>query len=193
MKKLVLTALAVVALSTASFAEFGLGVKLGVGENDPKTLDKMTGDQTTNPGFAGVEFIYEGVPQGWESNKLGVKVGVDFYGKNEVDNAGDITKEISHAVPVSLYYKYDRGVNNFSFLAGMGFTVMLSKIEGPFTNHAEYTLFPHVLLGGEYRFTQAFALGLDLKYNFDAEVKKGPDTYSDRSGLSGALAARFYF
>lgn len=58
-------------------------------------------------------------------------------------------------------------------------------------------IFPHIMAGTEYRFSELFALGLEAKYNFSAKTEKNYEglnvVLSDRSGLSGAVTARFYF
>ena len=54
-------------------------------------------------------------------------------------------------------------------------------------------IFPHITAGAEYRFNEVFALGLDVKYNIAAKVKKDDLVLSDRSGIGAALTGRFYF
>ena len=83
-------------------------------------------------------------------------------------------------------------------MAGAGVTIMHSEVEIEMTGYSDekYSktkMFPHVMIGAEYRFCQLFALGLDVRYNIGAKIKKEGDVLSDRSGLGGALAARFYF
>lgn len=90
MKKILLLSL-LVFLSMPLFAEYGVGVKLGIGENDPKTMneafDDYGGDKTENEGIFSLEFLYEfPLHPGDEVNKLGVKAGLDFYGENEYKN-----------------------------------------------------------------------------------------------------------
>lgn len=195
MKKLVLLALAIICLGSFSFAAVGLGVKLGVGENDPKTMDEMF-DASLNatfsesPGIFGLEAFYE---QG-DKNKLGAKIGLDFYGENklEIRSYGDVT-ETTYALPLTIYYKYDPGIKEISFNAGAGVTFIDSEVDDSGDTLSESKLFPHITAGAEYRFSEVFGLGLDIKYNFSAKVEKNDAVLSDRSGLSGALAARFYF
>ncbi|MDD6174095.1 MAG: hypothetical protein PUB86_07465, partial [Elusimicrobia bacterium] len=88
MKKILLLSL-LVFLSMPLFAEYGIGVKLGVGENDPKSMNEMFdvygGDKTEGDGIFSLEFLYEFPLQaGDEVNKLGIKAGFDFYGENEL-------------------------------------------------------------------------------------------------------------
>lgn len=66
MKKILLLIFAVTILSPLSFAQWGLGVKLGAGENDPKDMedafDSMYGVDrtlTTSPGIFALEVLYE--------------------------------------------------------------------------------------------------------------------------------------
>lgn len=201
MKKVLLLSL-LVFLSMPLFAEYGVGVKLGIGENDPKTINEMFdyygGDKTENEGIFSLEFLYEfPLRPGDEVNKLGVKAGLDFYGENElkVNNyyvRGRVT-ENTYALPITGYYKYDGGLKNFSFYGGAGLTFIRTKLEADSEDISKNKLFPHIAGGAEYRFTKLFALGLDLKYNISAKVEKDGATLSDRSGFSAALAGRFYF
>lgn len=110
--------------------------------------------------------------------------------------------ENTYAVPLSVYYKKDNGVQKLSYFIGVGVTYINSEIDFSQFRDAfgrvvdkieEDKVFPHVLGGIEYRFTEIFALGLDLKYNFSAKMEKEGEVVSDRSGFSAALAGRFYF
>lgn len=199
MKKILLLSL-LVFLSMPLFAEYGVGVKLGVGENDPKSMneafDYYGGDKTENGGIFSLEFLYEfPLRPGDEVNKLGVKAGLDFYGENELKNnyLGIKATENTWALPITGYYKYDGGLKNFSFYGGLGFTFIRTEVELGSEDFSKSKLFAHIAGGAEYRFTQLFALGLDLKYNIGAKLEKEGGTLSDRSGFSGALAGRFYF
>lgn len=199
MKKILLLSL-LVFLSMPLFAEYGVGVKLGVGENDPKSMneafDYYGGDKTEGDGIFSLEFLYEfPLRPGDEVNKLGVKAGLDFYGENELKNnyLGIKATENTWALPITGYYKYDGGLKNFSFYGGLGFTFIRTEVELGSEDFSKSKLFAHIAGGAEYRFTQLFALGLDLKYNIGAKLEKEGGTLSDRSGFSGALAGRFYF
>lgn len=203
MKKILLLSL-LVFLSMPLFAEYGIGVKLGVGENDPKSMNEMFdvygGDKTEGDGIFSLEFLYEFPLQaGDEVNKLGIKAGFDFYGENELKIKnyyygvrGRFT-ENTWALPITGYYKYDGGLKNFSFYGGAGVTFIKTEVEVGVEDWSKSKLFPHIAGGAEYRFTKLFALGLDLKYNIGAKLEKEGGTLSDRSGFSGALAGRFYF
>ena len=204
MKKCLLMVLGVLMLAPAAFADnWGLGLKLGIGENDPKTLNDAY-DQTfgnkeldTNDGFFGLEAMYE-----WdltsEMDKVGVRLGVDFYGENELetwDSDHENYKETTYAIPLTVYYKRDNGINKLSYYGGLGLTFISTEIEEDVEDVSwdENKIFPHIVIGAEYRFTKVFALGLEAKYNISAKVKKDGNVYSDRSGFSGALTGRFYF
>ncbi len=202
MKKLMLSVLAVCLLSTASFAGFGAAVKLGVGQNDPKSMDEYFhspsfngGEMDESGGIFGLEALYEMPLQaGDELNKIGFKLGVDFYGENELKEYGEPTiTETTYAIPFTAYYKYDAGIKKVSFWGGAGLTFLKTKLEAGPDEESKSKTFFHLAGGGEYRFSELFALGLDLKYNISAKAEKDGLVYSDRSGLSGALAARFYF
>jgi opacity protein-like surface antigen len=202
MKKLILIAFAVSLLTPAAFAEFGLGVKLGAGQNDPKRMqalfDNGPGNRkiTKSPAFFSLEGLYEDNLFGLEdANKLGFKLGVDIYGQNEYKNHTFNYKvtETTYALPLSVYYKYDPGIKKVAFYGGVGITFISTKIENNSNDESKSKVFPHIIAGAEYRFAKLFALGLDLKYNISAKVEKDSTVMSDRSGFGGALAARFYF
>lgn len=208
----------VMLLTTSAFASdystrtnnWGVGVKLGVGQNDPKTLQDgydeafeygwTSKEITKNAGLFGLEALYEQTLNE-EHNKLGVKVGWDSYGENKLKLKDSTDRveltETSYAFPITVYYKRDNGIKNFSWFAGAGLTIMHSEMEiddGYDTEDVSKTkVFPHLTVGGEYRFCKLFALGLDVKYNIAAKVKKDGDVLSDRSGFGAALTGRFYF
>lgn len=209
MKKCLLMVLGVLMLAPAAFADnWGLGLKLGVGENDPKGMEDMfdineeyNRDLDTEDSFLGVEAMYE-----WdlasEKDKIGVRLGVDFYGENEYEQMDpqdwldhDNYKETTYAIPLTVYYKRDNGVNKLSYYGGLGLTFISTEIEEDVEDVSwdENKIFPHIVIGAEYRFTKVFALGLEAKYNINAKVKKDGEVLSDRSGFSGALTGRFYF
>lgn len=206
MKKLLIAVLAVLCVAPAAMAkDWGAAVKLGAGENDPKTLkneyDSMpfSKELDKSAGYLSFEVLHE-----WalneEANKLGLKIGWETYGINKVDNktVGGNIEEHSDAFPFTVYYRRDNGVGKFSWFAGAGVTIMHSKLESEGAywgkhNTSKNRVFPHIAAGAEYRFTEVFALGLDARYNISAKVKKNGMTLSDRSGFGAALAARFYF
>jgi len=203
MKKLLVAVFAVFALSAASFAGgWGLGIKLGAGQNDPKTLKDLhtSGTLTEAPGVFALEGLYEWDLQGKQlktvgsENKLGLRFGFDFYGQNKLEKAGTTYKENTVSLPVTVYYRHDGGIKNASWYAGAGLTFISTTVE--VSGDKDYDndkWFPHIMAGVEYRFSKLFALGLDLKYNFSAKVTKDAGTLSDRTGLQGVLAGRFYF
>lgn len=200
MKKIIVAVLGVLLFSPAVFADnWGLGLKLGGGENDPKdmkkTYDSYLGSKELDKSGAyfGLEALYE-----WnmdDINKIGAKIGLDTYGENKVElkGAGDV-KEDTYAFPLSVYFKQDYGIKNWSWFAGAGATIIRTKIDNDLgSNFSKTKVFPHILVGGEYRFTKLFALGLEARYNFSAKVKKNGLLLSDRSGFGAALTGRFYF
>ena len=202
MKKLLLAVFAVLALSVSSFAGgWGLGVKLGAGQNDPKTLKDLhtSGTLTTAPGVFAIEGQYEWDLQGkrfkqvGSENKIGLRFGFDFYGENKLEQGGATAKEDTTSLPITVYYKHDSGIKKVSWYAGAGLTFIQTKFEIPGDTIKEDKTFPHIMGGAEYRFSKLFALGLDLKYNFSAKITKRDAVLSDRTGLQGVLAARFYF
>ena len=197
MKKLVIAVLAVLFIAPAAMANnWGLGVKLGAGENDPKTLkeghSKIGGELDKNYGYLGLEAFHEWTLDN-EANKLGLKAGLDVYGENTLKVGTSKFEETTYSFPISVYYKRDNGVKNISWFAGAGATILHSKIEVGENSIRKTKVFPHVTVGAEYRFTRVFALGLDARYNFSAKVKKEGVVLSDRSGFGAALTGRFYF
>ena len=197
MKKLVIAVLAVLFIAPAAMAkDWGIGVKLGAGQNDPKTLkdnfDYVGGELDKNAGYFSLEVLHEWALND-EANKIGAKVGWDMYGENEhkVFNIKDT--EETYSFPFTVYYKRDNGIGKIAWFGGAGVTILRSKIEEGSRDISKTKVFPHIVAGGEYRFTKVFALGLEARYNFAAKVKKQGITLSDRSGFGAALTGRFYF
>ena len=87
MKKLLIAVLAVLFIAPAAMAkDWGIGVKLGAGENDPKDLkniyDKSSGynrELDKSAGFFSLEVLHEWALND-EANKIGAKIGWDMYG-----------------------------------------------------------------------------------------------------------------
>jgi len=205
MKKLVIAVLAVLFVAPAAFAEgWGVGVKLGAGENDPKDMEAAYDSWLSNkeldkdPTIASFEVFHEWTLDN-EANKLGLKLGFDMYGQNEAERKNVPSLELTettYAFPLTVYYKRDNGIKDWSWFAGAGVTSISTEIEakGAFKRKIDKTkIFPHIVAGGEYRFNHLFALGLEARYNFAAKVKKDGDVLSDRSGFGAALTGRFYF
>ena len=210
MKKAIIAIVGLLCIAPAAFADnWGLGLRFGAAQNDPKDM-KETYDEafdygysekelTKSPAVFGLEALYE-----WdlsdEVNKIGLKLGVDFYGQNELklDWGAFKATETTYAFPLTAYYKRDNGIKNLSWFAGAGLTIMRSEIEckdlySGNENWSKTKVFPHIVAGAEYRFSRLFALGLDVKYNIAAKVKKDEDILSDRSGIGAAITGRFYF
>lgn len=197
MKKLVIAVLAVLFIAPAAMAkDWGVGVKLGAGENDPKSLkadfDTFGGELDKNAGYFSLEVLHEWALND-EANKIGAKVGWDMYGENELKQGPVTITETTYSFPFTVYYKRDNGVQNLSWFGGAGITILRSEIEMGSNDESKTKVFPHIVLGGEYRFTKVFALGLEARYNFAAKVKKDGAVLSDRTGFGGALTGRFYF
>lgn len=206
MKKQVAMLFAVLFLAPAMFAadNWGLGLKLGVGENDPKGLKEeydnsglvQSKSLDENEALFGLEVLYE--KDLGNANKLGFKLGYVGYGKNELEmrDGGDYLEatEKTYEMPLSVYYKRDNGLQNWSWFAGAGLSYIHTEMDlGAWGDTSKGKVFPHLLAGAEYRFTELFALGVEAKYNFSAKLKKNGEVISDRSGFSGALTGRFYF
>ena len=210
MKKIAVAVLAVLLFAPSAFAVgesgWGLGVKLGFAENDPKSMqdayDGYVGSKeiTKNPAYFSVEGQYEWKLQGSDADKLGLRFGFDFYGENKLElkgfYSGDYT-ETTYSFPITVYYRRDNGVKGWSYFGGAGVTFLRTEAEykgyGGNEERNKSKVFPHIAAGVEYRFTELFALGLDARYNFGAKVKKDGWVISDRSGFGAAIAGRFYF
>ncbi len=206
MKKLAIAVLAVLFIAPAVMAkDWGFGVKLGAGQNDPKFLKDAYDSSHRNkeldksPAVFSLELLHEWALND-EANKIGAKVGWDMYGENKAKEwLGAYNQEIkeeSYSFPFTVYYKRDNGVKNLSWFGGVGITIMRSKLEATGWRKDDLSktkVFPHIVLGGEYRFTNVFALGLEARYNISAKVKKDGIVLSDRSGFGAALTGRFYF
>ena len=189
--------------------QWGVGIRTGVGQNDPKTMNEIYDEAfdmgfskkeiTKNPVVFGLEGLYE-----WslndEANKLGVRAGLDIYGQNELKLDGGYVKvtEDTYAFPISLYYKKDNGIKKWSWFAGAGVTLIHTEAEIKIVavdseKSSKSKVFPHIIAGGEYRFCKLFALGAEAKVNLGAKIKDDGDVISDRSGFSAAITGRFYF
>ena len=189
MKKVVLAVLAVSCFATFSFAgNWGLGLKAGAGQNDWKVYSAT--DIEKGYGFAGAEILYEFDLA--SNDKIGLKVGAEMYQKDKAKHSGNEVSIQTSNFPITLYYKWDKGVGAFSYFFGGGFTYINSRTHDyPNVKYTKSKGMAHLMVGTEYRFTQAFALGVDITYNIDAKIVAG--TVSDRSGFRGALVGRFYF
>ncbi len=186
MKKIVLAVLAVMCVTSFSFAgNFGLGVKVGAGENNWKP-GLMATDVEKGYGFAAVEALYEFDTLN-EYDKIGLKVGAELYQKDKASNAFSDVQ--TYDIPVTLYYKRDNGIKALSYYAGGGFTYINSRVKSIGYTKSKGT--GHIMAGIEYRFTKTFALGADAIYNLHAALQAGD--VSDRTGFRGALVGRFYF
>ena len=197
MKKLVIAVLAVLFVAPSVMAkDWGIGVKLGAGQNDPKTLkenfDLVGGELDKNAGYFSLEVLHEWALND-EANKIGAKVGWDMYGENEHKYGSIKDTEETYSFPFTVYYKRDNGIGKVSWFGGAGFTILHTKVEEGSWDTSKSRVFPHIVAGGEYRFTNVFALGLEARYNIAAKVKKDGATLSDRSGFGAALTGRFYF
>ena len=197
MKKVAIAVLAVLFFAPSAFAVgesgWGLGLKLGYAQNDPKALKDLPGGTLDENGaYFSIEGQYEWALQ--DSNKLGLRFGLDSYGENEYKNAGVEVKEETIAFPITVYYKWDGGVKGWSFYGGAGLTYIYTNADYSWASDEHKSkVFPHVAGGAEYRFTELFALGAEARYNFGAKVKKDGFVMSDRSGFGAALVGRFYF
>ena len=199
MKKLIMTVLAVLLVAPAFANNWGLGLRGGFGESDPKDLkdyyDAYGGNKEetlASFAFMGIEGLYE-FDLNDTANKLGVKIGLDIYGEDEWKFDGDKATKSTFAIPVTVYYKRDGGVQAFSWYAGGGVTFIKTEYEESGDKINKDKFFPHLVIGGEYRFCRLFALGLEGKYNFDAKLEKYNVVFDDHTGFSGAIIAKFYF
>lgn len=196
---------------SAKADNWGLGVKLGVAENDPKSMKDtqdeagyygLNSDLEENNGVFGLEALYE-FDLNDNADKLGVKLGMDFFGENKLELTSSVVpgsfeaKENTFAVPLTVYYKKDNGLKHWSPFVGAGLSLFRTELKADDSGSSEKVtkskVAPHIMAGAEYRFSPLFALGLEAKYNFSAEIKKDGDVLSDHSGFGGAITGRFYF
>lgn len=196
---------------SAKADNWGLGVKLGVAENDPKSMKDLQNDAgyyglnsdlEENNGVFGLEALYE-FDLNDNADKLGVKLGMDFFGENKLELTSSVVpgsfeaKENTFAVPLTVYYKKDNGLKHWSPFVGAGLSLFRTELKadgfGTSEKVTKSKVAPHIMAGAEYRFSPLFALGLEAKYNFSAEIKKSGDVLSDHSGFGGAITGRFYF
>ena len=196
---------------SAKADNWGLGVKLGVAENDPKSMKDtqdeagyygLNSDLEENNGVFGLEALYE-FDLNDNADKLGVKLGMDFFGENKLELTSSVVpgsfeaKENTFAVPLTVYYKKDNGLKHWSPFVGAGLSLFRTELKVEDTGSSEKVtkskVAPHIMAGAEYRFSPLFALGLEAKYNFGAKIKKDGDVLSDHSGFGGAITGRFYF
>lgn len=202
MKKTVVLMFAVLCLAPAAFAgNWGYGYKAGIGANKPTDLKNALPGHTkleTNGAFLGAEMFYEWDLES-EADKLGVKMDFDYFVENKVEKqTAELYQELvetTYSLPITLYYKRDNGVKAFSWFGGAGATIMYTELQYKGYNKdikEKYKVIPHIVAGGEYRFCELFALGLEARYNFAAKVRKGGVLLSDRSGFGAAATLRFY-
>ena len=166
---------------TAAKADnWGIGVKVGVGENDPKTMKEIQDGTLYNTElnengavFSGLEALYE-FNLDDETNKLGVKLGVDVFGHNDLKVTTPLAwvkwTETTYAIPLTVYYKRDNGVSAWAPYVGAGVSFFRSELKmevvGDEVKDHKSKIVPHLMAGAEY---------------------------SDHTGLSGAITGRFYF
>ena len=152
MRKLVLAVLAVFVASAGFASDWGLGLKLGAGQNDAKTLKKLHdvygGELDEGYGIFAIEGQYEWALS--ETDKLGLRLGVDIYGDNELKAGYDKLTESTYAIPLTVYYRLDKGIKAVSVYGGIGATYMRTDVEaGTYKDH-KAKVFPHVVAGAEY-------------------------------------------
>ena len=203
MKKIAVLMVSLLSLTSVVLAaDKGLGIRVGWAENDPEFEYGGYEKPTTQNEVFGVEALEE-----WnlsnEVDKIGVKLGLEFYGKNKLkDNFyGWDGVDNTYAFPFTVYYKQDFGINRLSWFVGGGVTLIKTKAtitgSGARDSRSKHKFFPHITAGVEYRISELFGLGVDGKYNIGAKMNVYEDEYikytSDRSGLSAAVTARYYF
>ncbi len=204
MKKLLLAILTIYALSGISYAvNFGIGIKGGVGQNDPKTMKQLWnyygGTITKAPGVFSIEGLFEekilddSEMQTLGFNKAGIRIGYESYGENKLENSMFSAKEETYAIPVTAYLRNEKGIKEISSYLGIGFTILKTKATLAGKDFKEEKAFPHILVGAETKLSEQIAIGVDLKININASVKMEGYTLSNRSGFQGLGVVRFYF
>lgn len=190
MKQLLLTLLFCCILSEA-FAIVGIGVKYGRSSSDAGITGFNVDWEPGDGRFYGFELIVE---KDAEIDALGINIGFNKYkyviGGERLSywNYIEEDKDI-FSVPISIYYKYKLS-QMFNIYGGLGATAAVFDMHH--VMHNRLKVFPHLLLGTEFKFMRHWALALDAQYNFNAKAEKQGE-YANLSGISGNLSARFYF
>ncbi|MFA7074239.1 MAG: porin family protein [Endomicrobiaceae bacterium] len=186
----------------SSLEGFYLGGSLGAAGSD--NFDTVQ-NQLTELGYStdleesnfsyGIQAGYE-KPLINEQSLLGIRIGVDWYSdvSLEIINTSDKLTSSGYSIPITVYYKYLLNDSKIAFMGGLGLTfinmTLTDKDNIGSTDYDDSKTCPHITAGVEYRFSELFALSLDLKYAIDAEIKR--DVTKRDLGFQGALAARFY-
>jgi opacity protein-like surface antigen len=208
MKKVLAAVLAVFSMAIVAGASdlkgFYIGGSLGMagGNNFEKLQDRLT-DAGVSSKFNDSTFAY-GLELGYEApvisdnQLLGARLGVTWHDeiKLELKNTDPSASVANRAytIPVSVYYKHLFADSKFALMGGLGVTFVNmtweSKLNSSSDNYNDSKASPHIIAGAEYKFTEVFALGIDLKYAFDTEIKR--QVFKRDFNFQGALAARFY-
>ncbi len=203
MRKLFIIMFCVFSLASFAAAEVGIGLKVGMGQDDDNLKATFLSDPNNyssdeSKGIGGVELIWQ--QQVEQESILGVKLGLDIYDKLKYSDlaANDEMNVDGYKIPVTVFYKYAPSEMPLNFWVGPGVTLACSDWEynyHPTAFSAEKNkrqIFPHIKAGVEFRPYKNFGLGLDVGYNYAKEFKAW--SYKrDIGGFEGALAARFYF
>jgi outer membrane protein W len=149
---------------TAAKADnWGVGVKVGVGENDPKTMKEIQDGTLYNTElnengavFSGLEALYE-FNLDDETNKLGVKLGVDVFGHNDLKVTTPLAwvkwTETTYAIPLTVYYKRDNGVSAWAPYVGAGVSFFRSELKVEFSGD-DWAWKPNTILGQKLKKTE---------------------------------------
>lgn len=86
--------------------------------------------------FSGLEALYE-FNLDDETNKLGVKLGVDVFGHNDLKVTTPLAwvkwTETTYAIPLTVYYKRDNGVSAWAPYVGAGVSFFRSELKVEFS------------------------------------------------------------
>jgi opacity protein-like surface antigen len=207
MKKVLAAVLAVFSMAVVAGASdlkgFYIGGSLGAagGNNFEKIQDDMTGVNTkfNDSNFAyGLELGYES-PVISDKQLLGARLGVTWHDEIKLEVTDILNNKASvantaYTIPLSVYYKQLFADSKFALMGGLGVTFVNmtweTKLNGSSEDYSDSKTAAHVIAGAEYKFTEVFALGIDLKYAFGTEIKRYD--YKRDFDFQGALAARFY-
>ncbi|MDR3237415.1 MAG: porin family protein [Spirochaetia bacterium] len=184
-------------LAASAFAETNLGAGLNFGYGSSKSDLEKYADATyptykyedTGSGIFTIEAILESnsiinLP---EQHRLGARLGFESRGVEKAEYPTGKIELNYWEVPITLYYKYMTS-DSWGLFGGLG----LAYGKAYSTEKSVTKFHPFITGGVEYRFTNWFGLGFDLKYNAGAEYKKDGFVYRDVNGMEGALTVRFY-
>jgi len=194
MRKITLAAAAVIFMSAFASAQanWAIGFKAGMGQNQSDIGDiakaqypSYSREMSNN--VYGIEFLVEDDSSFLsEGNFIGFKTGFSWRGYETARAGGYSYKAGYSEMLAALYYKR-MVLEKIGLIIGGGGAWGIA-----YGGDYPYKIYPFATVGAEWRIARFLALGLDVKYNFLAEMKSGGIVYRDVSGFEPSLALRLY-